>query len=205
VVDNTRHLLDAVIERGAAEDLAAWAASGRDGLILLRAEISGRGRRRWTDVHPRDVIDGLSAAAAAIAATNPSAFLDVFADQEFEENGYVLTGLGYIDDPRATERLARATTSGTSWTRMDAAIGLGRRPGPAAAEALLGLLHDPDYLVRHHTLRSLAAVGDARALAPLTSIDAPSEGEQRLASEAIRSIEGRLKGEGPGRGDAGDR
>jgi HEAT repeat protein len=205
VVHNPRQLLDAVIRRGAAEDLAAWAGSGRDGLLLLRAEISGRGRRRWTDVHPRDVIDELSAAAAAIAATNPSEFLDVFADKEFDENGYVLTGLGYIDDPRATERLARATTSGTSWARMDAAIGLGRRQGPAAVEALLGLLHDPDYLVRHHTLRSLGAVGDARALAPLTSIVAPSEGEQRLAAEAIRSIEGRLEGERSGGSAAGER
>jgi HEAT repeat protein len=155
-------------------------------------------------VHPKDVIDGLSAAAAAIAATNPSAFLDVFADQEFEENGYVLTGLGYIDDPRATERLARATTSETSWTRMDAAIGLGRRRGPAAVEALVGLLHDPDDLVRYHTLRSLGAVGDARALQALTSFDPPSENEQRLASEALRSIENRLNDEGSGRGDAGD-
>ena len=203
-MDNQRQLLDAVIERGAAEDLAAWAGSGRDGLLLLRVELSGRGRRRWTDVHPKDVIDGLSAAAAAIAATNPSAFLDVFADQEFDENGYVLTGLGYIDDARATERLARATTSGTSWTRMDAAIGLGKRTGPAAVEALLGLLHDPDYLVRYHTLRGLDAVGDARALQALTSFDPPSENEQRLASEALRSIENRLNGKGSGRVDAGD-
>jgi hypothetical protein len=42
-------------------------------------------------------------------------------------------------------------------------------------------------------------------LAPLTSIVAPSEGEQRLAAEAIRSIEGRLEGERSGGSAAGER
>jgi len=203
-MENPRQLLDAVLERGTREDLAAWAASGHDGLLLLRAEVSGNGRGRWTDVHPRDVIDGLNAAAGAIAATNPRAFLDVFADHEFDENGYVLTGLGSIDDARASERLARATRSRTSWTRMDAAIGLGRHQGSAAVEALVGLLNDPDYLVRYHTLRSLGAIGDARALQALTSFDPPSDVEQRLAGEAIRSIEERRRGEGPAQDDPGD-
>ena len=49
--------------------------------------------------------------------------------------------------------------------RMHAAIGLGRRPVPDARTALKGLLTDPDFLVRHHASRSLAA---------LDGIDQPS-------------------------------
>jgi HEAT repeat protein len=182
------------MEHGSEADLAAWAASGRDGLLLLRAAILGRGH--WDGVHPKDVIDGLSAAAAAIAARQPAEFLEIFADPKFDENGWVLTGLGYIDDERATERLASAATARSSWTRMDVAIGLGRRPAARAIDALLPLLDDPDHLVRYHALRSLGAVGDARVAQTLRAFQAPSTQERRLAEDAIREIERRIGAEG---------
>jgi HEAT repeat protein len=187
---NPRQLLDAVIERGSESDLAAWAVSGRDGLLLLRAAILGRGS--WDGVHPKDVIDGLTAASAAIAAQQPTAFLEVFADPRFDENGWVLTGLGHIDDDRATERLASAAGAQSSWTRMDAAIGLGRRPVAKAVDALIPLLDDPEYLVRYHALRSLGAVGGARAADALRAFQAPSTHERQLADGAISEIERRL-------------
>jgi HEAT repeat protein len=193
-LSNPRQLLDAVIEHGSEADLAAWAASGRDGLVLLRAAILGRGQ--WDGVHPKDVIDGLSAAAAAIAATQPAEFLEIFADPKFDENGWVLTGLGYIDDDRASERLANAATARSSWTRMDAAIGLGRRPAARAVDALLPLLNDPDDLVRHHAVRSLGAVGDARAAQALRAFQARSTKERKRAEDAIGEIERRVDAEG---------
>jgi hypothetical protein len=185
-------LLDAVIERGTDADFAAWRATGRDGLLVLRDEITAAHSRQW-DVHPKDAIDGLNAAAAEIAREHPDAFLEVFEGRRFAENGYVLTGLGQIDDVRATDRLAAAAMSRSKWTRMDAAIGLARRPATAAIDALLVLLRDSDYLVRYHTLKSLGAIGDARALQALAEFRAPSEIEANLADEAIRKIEARLK------------
>lgn len=193
-MDDAGRLLDAVIERGSDADVAAWIATGRDGLLVLREELTGSQPRHWRDVHPKDAIDGLSNAAATIAAVHPDAFLEVFADPQFDENGFVLTGLGLIDDPRATERLAAATKSRSNWTRMDAAIGLGRRMATLAVDALIPLLQDRDYLVRYHTLRSLGAVGDARALQALTAFRAPSDVEANLATVAMRRIGRRLQG-----------
>jgi HEAT repeat protein len=192
-MDDAGHLLDAVVEDGTDADVAAWVATGRDGLLVLRNELMGGQPRQWQDVHPKDAIDGLSAAVAAIAAEHPGAFLDLFADRQFDENGFVLIGLGQIDDPRATERLAAAARSRSNWTRMDAAIGLGRRPATLAVDALMPLLQDLDYLVRFHALRSLGAVGDARALRALTAFHAPSEVEANLANEAVQAIARRLK------------
>lgn len=194
---DAERLLAALIERGSDVDFAAWIATGRDGLLVLREELTGGHPRPWPGVHGKDAIDGLRAAAATIAAEHPDAFLEVFADRQFDEDGFVLTGLGQIDDPRATERLAAAAKSRNNWTRMDAAIGLARRPAALAVDALLPLLEDREYLVRYHTLRSLAAVGDARALRALAAFHAPSEVEASLANDAVREIERRLKGREP--------
>jgi HEAT repeat protein len=192
-MNDAGRLLDAVIEHGSDADFAAWIATGRDGLLVLRDELTGGHARHWRDVHPKDAIDGLSSAAATIAAEHPDAFLEVFADRKFDENGFVLTGLGQIDDARATERLAAAAKSRSNWTRMDAAIGLGRRPATLAVDALVPLLQDGDYLVRYHTLRSLGTVGDARALQALAAFRAPSEVEADLANDAVQKIGRRLK------------
>lgn len=196
-MDDPAHLLASVIERGSEADLEAWIASGRAGLLVLRQELTGSQPREWRSVHPRDVVDGLTAAAAAIAAEHPDAFLEVFADRAFDEDGIVVTGLGHIDDPRATERLAAAAKSGNSWTRMDAAIGLGRRSAAAAVDALVPLLDDPDYLVRYHTIRSLGAVGDDHALRALSAFRGLSEVERDLAADAVQTIRERLNTRGP--------
>ena len=146
--------------------------------------------------HPRDVIDNTTAAFGAIAAAEPLAFLEVFDGDRFRESGYVLTGLGKIDDPRATERLIRAAGSRDQWTRMDVAIGLGRRPSLAATETLGGLLADDEFLVRHHALRSLTRIGDESALPILRSMQPQSPHEAELVDGAIAAIVGR-GAEGP--------
>ena len=199
MVTGPRELLGAVVENGSNTELAAWAATGREGLLVLRDELTGRVPTPWKGVHPKDAIDGLSAAAAAIAAKHPAEFLEVFADARFDSDGFVLVGLGQIDDDRATERLVRAATARSQWSRMDAAIGLGRRRSPQAVDALVALLHDREYLVRYHSLRSLRAIGDARAIEALRGFRAPSDLERNLADSAIRSITRRI---GPSASDA---
>jgi hypothetical protein len=87
--------------------------------------------------HPKDEIDFLNEATAVIAGSHPDDFLDVFEDRKFDRNPFVLTGLGQIDDQRATNRLVAAAMSGGTFTRMYAAIGLGRRPAENAIGACL--------------------------------------------------------------------
>ena len=182
---------------GDATALADWASTGRPGVLLLRDLLA----REWdpgpmAGTHPRDLVDNLSAAVAAIAAAAPHAFLEVFDDDSFVDDGYVLLGLGKIDDPRATERLVRVAGSGDKWKRMDVAIGLGRRPSPAATATLGRLLGDDDYLVRYHALASLAKVGDTSVLPTLRRIQAPSPHEAGLVEETIAAILDRAA-EGP--------
>jgi HEAT repeat protein len=141
--------------------------------------------------HQRDVIDNTSAAIAAIAAAHPLAFLEVFEDDRFRESGYVLTGLGKIDHPRATERLVRAAGSADPWTRMDVAIGLGRRPSSVATATLGALVMDREYLVRYHALKSLTQIGDDSVLWILRSLKPPSPYEAELVEAAISAIAGR--------------
>jgi len=155
-----------VIRHGSKADIEAWVATGRSGVLTLREAVTGGSERMELEgVHERDVLDGLTTASAAIAEQHPDDFLQVFEGPMFDENTFVLTGLGHIDDARATTRLVAASASRNKDARMDAAIGLGRRSAPEARTALETLVADPDFLVRHHASRSLAA---------LDGIDQPS-------------------------------
>ena len=196
VVSATDRLRDALASSDEAT-LARWAATGPDGIDVLRRELSGPPSVEPSreGVHPRDVLDNLTAAIAAIAEAEPDAYLTAFAGEEWRSNGLVLVGLGRIDDPEATRRLAAGARAGDVNARIDAAMGLGRRPDPVATAALVRLLDDPDYLVRYHALRSLAAIGDASALVALDRgfWSTPIEADlARAARDAIerRSAEG---------------
>ena len=192
MVDDVGARLSAAHALGTDAALQQWAATGRPGVLLLSDFLDGT----WDPapapgVHPRDLVDNASALVAAIAATEPEAFLETFEPERYRDNTLVLTGLGQIDDERATRRLARVAGSADQWVRMHSAIGLGRRASSVATATLVRLLGDPEYLVRHHALRSLATIGDASALAALREHDPPSQHERELAEAAIRSIEGR--------------
>jgi HEAT repeat protein len=159
-VDEAFERLTAVVTQGSDEDMDAWASTGRAGVLILRDALQpGFARLDWEGLHDRDVLDGLATAFTAIAARHPDEFLQVFEGAAFDENTFVLDGLGHIDDARATARLVSASASRDHGVRMHAAIGLGGRPAPEAREALLKLQADPDFLVRHHASQSLAAIG----------------------------------------------
>jgi HEAT repeat protein len=74
---------------------------------------------------------------------------------------------------------------------MDVAIGLGRRASSVATATLVRMLGDTEHLVRYHALKSLAAVGDASALAAIREHEPDSQHERELAEQAIGSIEER--------------
>ena len=180
--------LEAVIRSGDPEDLVAWAATGEAGVALLRDVLTGSGHPRLEDVGSRDVGDGLMEAAGVIAGAQPEAFLQTFSDPTFESDRFVLTGLGYVTHPRATERLANAARSDDEWVRMAAAISLGRHNSDVAAQALTALIADPAYLVRYHALKGLARIGDASAVMPLRAALAFGGVERDLAERALERI-----------------
>jgi HEAT repeat protein len=192
MVDDVGARLSAAYALGTDDALERWAATGRSGVLLLREFVDGT----WdpapaVGVFGRDLVDNTSALITAIAETEPEAFLEVFEDERYRASSSVLVGLGHIDDPRATRRLAGAAGSSDQWVRMDVAIGLGRRPSSIANAALAGLLNDREFLVRHHALVSLARIGDASALSALRAFEPTSPREAELAGQAIRSIEER--------------
>jgi HEAT repeat protein len=150
MTDDVVDLLRRAMIEGSPESLEAWAATGIDGLNVLHDELTGKRRTPTPEVHERLVIDNLAAAAAVIAERHPAAFLDTFADPAFDEDGFVLVGLGRIPDETATRRLVSAATSPRWNIRMQAAIGLKGRTSPDAQACLRSLSSDPDELVRHH-------------------------------------------------------
>jgi HEAT repeat protein len=189
VTERTDVRLSAALLTGTHAALEAWAATGRPGLLLLREYLAGTwDQPHAPGVHERDVLDNTGAAVAAIAAAYPDAFLEVFEGDAYCADSFVLDGLGQIDDPRATERLARAAGSKDWATRMHAAIGLGRRISPLATGTLGRLLRDEDHLVRDHALRSLARIGDDSVLGLLREMTPRSSLEMELVHQAEASI-----------------
>ena len=190
--DDVAARLSAAYAQGTADALERWAATGRPGVLLLREFLDGT----WDPapapgVFSRDLVDNTSALIAEIAAAQPEAFLETFESERYRDNSLVLTGLGQIDDERATRRLARVAGSVDQWVRMQVAIELGRRASSVATATLVRLLGDDEYLVRYHALRSLATVGDVSALAALREHEPDSQQERELAEQAVRSIEER--------------
>jgi hypothetical protein len=179
------------VERGTPRDVDAWATCGLYGLRVLRDVLAGAKAAPWKDVHSRDASDALMVAVAAIAAAHPADFLDVFSDPVRDEDPFVLVGLGYVRDERATNRLIRAAKSATWANRMDAARGLGRQKSPLALPALVLLLGDSEYLIRYHALKGLAEVGDDTVIAALGDFVAPTRVEGQLAEAALAAIRSR--------------
>ena len=203
MADEVAERLTAAYASGTVDALERWAATGRPGVLLVREFLDGT----WDPVPPsgvfgRDLVDNATALVSAIAAAQPDAFLEIFESDRFRANGLVLTGLGRIDDPRATRRLARAAGSPDRWVRMDVAMGLGRRASSIATATLVRLIGDADDLVRYHALQSLTRIGDGSALAALRQFASLNRRETELAAEAIRSIERRGPGAIPPDGSA---
>ena len=171
--------------------LERWAATGAEGVELLRRELSLQRIRIGDDIEGRDAIDNVTAAVAAIAEAAPHAYLTAFMDERWRHSGLIAIGYGRIDDPEATRRLVIALEADDWTTRADAAMGLGRRADPRATRALVEALDDEEYLVRYHAFRSLTAIGDETALRALGRPAWPTAIEVDLARTARDAIEAR--------------
>lgn len=171
--------------------LERWAATGADGVDLLRRELIRPTIRPPGGGRDREVLDNLTGLIAAIAEAAPQPFLAAFIGDEWRHNGLVAIGYGRIDDPEATRRLVTALEADAWSTRIDAAMGLGRRADPRATTALIEALDDPEYLVRYHAFRSLTAIGDATALPALARPAWPTAHEAALARAARDAIQRR--------------
>jgi hypothetical protein len=180
-------LLTKAVVDGSETDLQAWARTGPRGVLVLRGVLDGTIEPKWSGTHPRDRMDGPSEAVARLASRD-RAFLETFAGNAFANNTFVLTGLGQIDDAEATDRLARAARATDQFVRMRAAIGLRRRTSAVAEAALMGLIADPEFVVRYHALESLAAIGTEMALPALERFVGTSPLESELAERAIAAI-----------------
>jgi HEAT repeat protein len=187
VVDRYR----AALESSDPAVLDAWAATGAEGVELLRRELRRPTIQPSASGHDREVLDHLTALIAAIAEAAPHPYLTAFLGEEWRHHGLVAVGYGRIDDPEATRRLVITLESDTWPTRVDAVMGLGRRPDPRATAALIEALDDPEYLVRYHAFRSLRAIGDETALRVLGRPAWPTAHEADLARAARDAIEGR--------------
>jgi HEAT repeat protein len=187
-----RERLAAVLGTGSEADLAAWASTGAAGVLALREELEGKSvTEPARSAGPREIIDNLTAAAAAIAWAQPEAFLTAFAGDRWASDTFVLVGLGRIDDERATARLVAATSLPNEWARMDAAIGLAGRRSETVAAALVRLLDDGHYLVRYHALASLATSGTQATLPDLDRFEPLTEIERTMRDHAVVQISGR--------------
>jgi HEAT repeat protein len=187
VVDRYRDAL----RSGDQATLLAWAATGAEGIELLRRELERPTIQPAAGGHDREVLDNLTGLIAAIAEAAPHPYLTAFQGPEWRHHGLVAIGYGRIDDPEATRRLVIALEADAWSTRIDAVMGLGRRADPRATAALIEALDDPEYVVRYHAFRSLTAIGDETALRILRRPAWPTAGETDLARAARNAIEAR--------------
>ncbi len=111
----------------------------------------------------RLLLDNLGRASQEAARAFPNEFLSVSADERWDGNPFVCSGLGAIRRPEVTERLMRMLTSEDHWLRVDAAVALRGHRHPDLEAALLAGMLDPDYLVRYHVELRLSEIAEESA------------------------------------------
>ena len=161
---------------GTDEAIAAWIATGPESVHRLHQELT----RELRVVVPegtsdRLLLDNLMWASHEVARAFSDEFLSAFADDRWDENPFVCSGLGAIRRPEVTERLMRILRSKNHWLRIDAAVALRGHRHPDLEAVLVAALDDPDYLVRYHVEERLAEVGD-EPRPPISSNETPTTG-----------------------------
>jgi HEAT repeat protein len=144
---------------GTDEAIAAWIATGPESVRRLRQHLTGEQRIVVPEgTSGRLLLDNLGWTSHEVARAFPDEFLSAFADDRWDEDPFVCSGLGAIRRPEVTERIMRILTSGNQWLRIDAAVALRGHHHPALETVLVAALEDPDYLVRYHVEERLAEI-----------------------------------------------
>ena len=154
-------LFTRVVVDGTDEAIAAWIAAGPASVHRLYQELTGELRVVVPEgTSDRLLLDNLGWASHQVARAFPEEFLAAFADDRWDDNPFVCSGLGAIRRPEITERLMRILRSQNHWLRVGAAVALRGHRHPDLEAVLVAALGDPDYLVRYHVEERLAEVGD---------------------------------------------
>jgi hypothetical protein len=154
-------LFTRVIVDGTDEAIAVWIATGPESVHRLYQELTRELRAVVPEgTSDRLLLDNLRWASHEVARAFPDEFLSAFADDRWDEDPFVCSGLGAIRRPEVTERLMRILRSKNHWLRIDAAVALRGHRHPDLVAVLVAALKDPDYLVRYHVEERLAEVGD---------------------------------------------
>jgi HEAT repeat protein len=144
---------------GTDESIARWIATGSEPVQRLQQQLSRERRAVVPEgTSERAVLDNLMWASHEVARAFPDEFLAAFADDRWDENPFVCSGLGAIHRPEVTERLMRILRSKNHWLRIDAAVALRGHTHPDLEAVLVAALDDPDSLVRYHVGERLAEV-----------------------------------------------
>jgi hypothetical protein len=153
----SERLFAQVLIDGTDEAIAAWIATGPESVHRLRQELT----RERSVILPKGtsdrlVLDNLTWACHEVARAFPAEFLATFAEDHWDENPFVCSGLGAIRRPEVTERLMRILTGKNHWLRISAAVALRNHRHPDLKAALVAALGDPDDIVQYHVEERLA-------------------------------------------------
>ena len=139
--------------------LRALASLGPGALVRWVEVYTGRGRPfarpAGITLSGREEVDVLSAMLGELARAYPDAFLDAVEDGRLTDlDTLTVVCLGWIEDPRATALLARASTAGEWLVRYHAVRGLAGRADEGAQAALAHALADPKEIIRTEAARA---------------------------------------------------
>jgi hypothetical protein len=157
----SERLFTQVLLEGTDEAIALWLGTGAGAVRRLHQELTGEQRVVVPKGTPdRLLLDNLTWASHEVAGAFPDEFLATFADNHWDEDPFVCSGLGAIHRPEVTERLMRILTNQDQWLRVSAAAALRDHRHPNLKAVLEDALQDPDYLVRYHVEERLGELDD---------------------------------------------
>ena len=150
-----------LLAAGSSRSLKNLAALGPNALVRWVEVFTGHGpafaRPTGIRLAGREEVDVWSVMLGELARAYPDAFLDAVEDGRLShQDTLTVVCLGWIDDPRATDLLATASTARDWLVRYHAVRGLAGRADERAQAALAHALDDPEEMIRTEAARAKA-------------------------------------------------
>jgi HEAT repeat protein len=118
------------------------------------------------------------------------------APDPFSASEFLKLGLFRLKRMEALPYLRRFAQDRDPTVRGQAAMAMGEIEEPAVVPELVRMLDDESKYVRTSAIESLGAVGDQRAISPLTELAATSRTHRRRIRRAVAEIDRRQQGIG---------